>query len=288
MRTKRILIVDDDQDILRMLEYGLRKLGPGYEIITAKDIFSAIDEIEEYRFDLVLTDYMMPGMTGVDLARAARRMSPDTQVVLMTAYGTNQLRSTTDHLGFDGYLNKPFTMEQLRDIVQHSSPESENVTAPRSGDDVPPVELKVSAAADDAPPVELEVSAAADDVLAVGGLSIEDHLLQLQRNAGTRCLIVINSEGKPVRITGPIDHSKVDYICALVAANFFSSAELSSLVDNQEIFAASFFEGDSYNLYVCNINGEYLLAVVFDSRLRPGAVWFYAKQTAAALSPLLT
>ena len=92
MRTKRILIVDDDQDILRMLEYGLRKLGPGYEIITAKDIFSAIDEIEEYRFDLVLTDYMMPGMTGVDLARAARRMSPDTQVVLMTAYGTNQLR----------------------------------------------------------------------------------------------------------------------------------------------------------------------------------------------------
>jgi CheY-like chemotaxis protein/predicted regulator of Ras-like GTPase activity (Roadblock/LC7/MglB family) len=269
MIKKRILIVDDDQDILRMLEYGLKKLGPEYEICTAKDIFSAIDEIEEFHFDLVLTDYMMPGMTGVDLARAARRMSPDTQVVLMTAYGTNKLRNTTDHLGFDGYLNKPFTMEQIRHVVQHSGHqlEPEEVSSPRPAEEVTPVDIETPS-----PP---------------GDLSVEDHLLQLQKNAGTRCVIIIDSEGIPVQITGPIDGSKIDYICALIAANFFSSAELSSLVDNQEIFAASFFEGDAYNLYVCNINGEYLLAMVFDSRLRPGVVWFYAKQTAAALAPLL-
>jgi CheY-like chemotaxis protein/predicted regulator of Ras-like GTPase activity (Roadblock/LC7/MglB family) len=269
MGKKRVLIVDDDEDILRMLEYGLRKLGPEYEIFTAKDMFSAIDEIEEVHFDLVLTDYMMPGMTGVDLARAARRMSPDTQVVLMTAYGTNKLRHTTDNLGFDGYLNKPFTMEQIRDVVQQTGrrKEPEQEPLPPSGSDPAPTEFDASPAG--------------------GDLSIEDLLEQLQVNAGTRCLIVIDSEGHPVRITGPIERQKIEYICTLIAASFFSSAELSGLVDNDKIFEASFFEGDAYNLYVCNINGQYVLAVVFDSRLRPGVVWFYTKQTAAALAPLL-
>lgn len=270
MNKKRILIVDDDKDILRMLEFGLRKLGPDYEICTAKDIFGAIDEIEDRRFDLILTDYMMPGMTGVDLARAARRMSPEAHVVLMTAYGTNKLRDTTDHLGFDGYLNKPFTMDQVREVIRQVGdqvvPEEEVAPPPPEPEESPP---------------EVEPSGPA------GQESVEDQLQQLQVNAGARGVLLINSEGSPVQVAGQLDAAKIEYICALVAANFYSSAELSSLVDNQKVFNASFYEGDAYNLYVCDVNGKFLLAVIFDARLRPGVIWFYAKQTALALAPML-
>ena len=104
MKEKRVLIVDDDKSILRMLDFGLRKLGPDYQIITADDIFTAMEHIESTWFDLIIIDYMMPVMTGVDLARAVRRISPDTQIVLMTAYGTSKLRHTTDSLRFDRLL----------------------------------------------------------------------------------------------------------------------------------------------------------------------------------------
>ena len=103
MTQKRILIVDDDKSILRMLEFGLKKMGPDYQFFTARDIYNALEQIETEWFDLVVTDYMMPGMTGVDLARAVRKISPDTQVVLMTAYGSSELRNTTDNLGIDGF-----------------------------------------------------------------------------------------------------------------------------------------------------------------------------------------
>ena len=275
MNKKRILVVDDDKDILQMLEYGLKKLGPDYEIYTAMDIFSAMNEIEKTRFDLILTDYMMPGLTGVDLARAARRMSPDTQVVLMTAYGTNKLRFTTDHLGFDGYLNKPFSIDQVRDIVKRAGdrykpeplPEAPLETQPLPNSEVAPA------------PVESAPSA--------GNASVEQLLAKLHVDAGTHGVLLINAEGKPVQTAGQLNKSKIEYVSALIAANFYAAKELSNLVDNPETFGASFYEGDVYNLYVCDVNSRYLLAVIFNARLRPGAVWFYTKQTAAALVPLL-
>ena len=271
MSNKRILIVDDDKSILRMLEFGLKKLGPDYQFFTAKDISIAMEFIEDQWFDLIITDYMMPGMTGVDLARAVRRISPDTQVVLMTAYGSSELRNTTDNLGIDGFLNKPFTMEQIREVVIQTTGRT----------DEPQEDLEPTTSDDEIPSVTLDVLSAENNK------SIDGHLKKLQVDAGTRGVILVSADGQPVQIVGQIDNKKSEHICSLVTANFYSPAELSKLLNNKNAFKASFYEGDSYNLYVCDVNGKYLLAVVFDANLRPGVVWFYTRQTAAALIPLL-
>lgn len=265
-----ILIVDDDKDVLRMLEFGLKKMGPDYQVTTARDTQSAVEQVEKEWFDLVLTDFMMPGMTGIDLARAIRHLSPDTQIVLMTAYGTIDLRDTSDHLGIDAYLNKPFTMEQLREVVQRLTRRP-----------APPELLPL-----DSPPPP-EPGPPAFSLSAVEAISVEEQLQALLVDAGARGVLLIDAEGRPIHVVGQIYRSKVDYISALVAANHHSPAELSNLLLNQRTFRASFYEGDMYNLYVCDVNEKFLLAVVFDARLRPGVIWFYAKQTAAALVPLL-
>ena len=113
MDEKRILIVDDDQTMLYMLEHSLSRLGADYEIITVMDSTEALEQIQQQSFDLVVADYMMPKITGVDLATAINKISPDTQVVLMTAYGTSRLRDTTKIVGIDGYLDKPFTIDEI-------------------------------------------------------------------------------------------------------------------------------------------------------------------------------
>ena len=272
MSKKRVLIVDDDKSILRMLEFGLKKLGSEFQFFTAKDIYSAMEYVENQWFDLVITDYMMPGMTGVDLARAVRRISPDTQVVLMTAYGSSELRSTSDNLGIDGFLNKPFTMEQIRKVVlsianRSNEPEETPGLVPDTG---PADEVSTS------------LAVASEEPNSVG-----ECLQKLQVDAGVHGVMLVNAEGNSVQIVGQIDNSKADYICAQIATDFYSSAELSDLLSNQKPFRASFYEGDTFNLYVCNVNDKFLLAVVFDVRLRPGVVWFYTKQTATTLIPLL-
>jgi hypothetical protein len=77
-------------------------------------------------------------------------------------------------------------------------------------------------------------------------------------------------------------------ISALVAANFIAAAELANLVGSpNSIFKSSYHEGNDYNIYSYDVNGELLLAVIFGTESKPGVVWFYTKQTATELTPLL-
>jgi CheY-like chemotaxis protein/predicted regulator of Ras-like GTPase activity (Roadblock/LC7/MglB family) len=257
MGNKRVLIVDNDKDISRMLEHTLKMLGPEYEIVTAMDSVTAISLIEQEPFDLVLTDYMMPVMTGVDLALAVRRLAPETQVILMTAYGTTGLRHTSKFLGLDGYLDKPFRLEQIQEIVKQAVAQ----TRPQ---EKPPRPDKPLAQA------------------------IYEQLHTLQNNAGVRCVLLITADGRPVRVVGQTDGFEVSSVSALVAANFLAAAELAKLLGNQTIFKSSYHEGTNYNIYAHDVKGKLLLALVFDAKLKPGSVWFYTKHAATALAELMS
>jgi len=117
-QTKRVLIVDDESNVTMALAANLEKLGDEYIFETASNGGEALTMIQENQYDLVITDYMMPGMNGLDLAQAIRERFPDTHVVLMTAYGTAGLRGTVQNLQLDGYIDKPFSMEQIQELVK--------------------------------------------------------------------------------------------------------------------------------------------------------------------------
>lgn len=259
MANKRVLIVDNDKDISLMLQHSLRMLGPEYEIVTVTDSVTAISLIEKESFAVVITDYMMPVMTGVDLALAVRRISPDTQVILMTAYGSTNLRDTSKFLGLDGFLDKPFPLEQVQEIVKRA-------VAQTHGKETPPL-----------PPDKPRLSQA-----------IYEQLRTLQNNSGVRCVLLITADGRPLQVVGQSAGFEVTSISALVAANFLAAAELAKLIGNQTIFKSSYYEGENYNIYAHDVNEKLLLAIVFDARQKPGSVWFYTKHAATTLAQLLS
>lgn len=260
MANKRVLIVDNDKDISLMLQHSLRMLGPEYEIVTVTDSVTAIKLIEKEPFAVVITDYMMPVMTGVDLALAIRRISPDTQVILMTAYGSTNLRDTSKFLGLDGFLNKPFPLEEVQEIVKRAIAQTQGKASP------PPP-----------PPVKPRLSQA-----------VQEQLRTLQNNSGVRCVLLITADGRPLQVVGQSAGFEVASISALVAANFLAAAELAKLVGNQTIFKSSYYEGENYNIYAHDVNEKLLLAIVFDARQKPGSVWFYTKHAASTLAQLLS
>ena len=83
---KKILIIDDELQILGFLEDLFRK--EGWTVETADSGSSGIERLEQNRFDIVLTDLKMPGPDGIEVLRTAKKLQSDTEVIMMTGYGT--------------------------------------------------------------------------------------------------------------------------------------------------------------------------------------------------------
>jgi CheY-like chemotaxis protein len=112
----RILVVDDDPEIVAMLSARLAKRG--YETSTASDGHAALELARKQHPDLMLLDVMMPGKSGWEVARALKQ-DPKTakiKIVMVSAIGpTNEI--TSPIYGADAHIDKPFEFEQLERII---------------------------------------------------------------------------------------------------------------------------------------------------------------------------
>ena len=113
---ERILIVDDSPDTLVMLERNLR--AEGYEVFTAPGVAEAIRVLEDTTVDLVVTDYKMPKISGMDLIRHVRENLKATEVMMITGYATVEGAVEAIKTGAEEYLTKPFTDRELITAVR--------------------------------------------------------------------------------------------------------------------------------------------------------------------------
>lgn len=105
-----ILVVDDDTRLRSLLQRFLRE--NGFYVSAAKDAFSAREMLENYRFDLLIVDIMMPEETGLEFLHKLRDEN-NVPVILLTAMGETEDRITGFESGADDYLPKPFEPKEL-------------------------------------------------------------------------------------------------------------------------------------------------------------------------------
>ncbi len=116
--SQELLVVDDEPQMLIAINETLRR--QGYAITMAGSGMEALCRLKEKYFQLVLTDVRMPELSGIDLLRKVKTLSPNTPVVLLTAYGTVQNAvDAMKHGAFD-YLLKPFSSEALEGVVRRA------------------------------------------------------------------------------------------------------------------------------------------------------------------------
>ncbi len=104
--TSRILVVDDEADVRLLLTREISDRG--YEVVAVVDSAQAMEEMDRGYFDVVLTDVRMPGMDGMALTEWIKRTRPDTEVIVMTGYGSPEITTSVERLGAFDYLSKPF------------------------------------------------------------------------------------------------------------------------------------------------------------------------------------
>jgi two-component system response regulator PilR (NtrC family) len=112
----RILVVDDEQSMRDFLSIMLKK--DGYEVVTAENGGSALKVIHAEIFDLLITDVKMPGVDGIEVLKTVKEVSPETVVIMITAFATTETAVEAMKLGAYDYITKPFKVDEIKLVIQ--------------------------------------------------------------------------------------------------------------------------------------------------------------------------
>ncbi|HUF21434.1 MAG TPA: response regulator [Burkholderiales bacterium] len=128
---RHVLYIEDDDSQRFLMKRLLERWG--YRVSAFAEQRSALDALHTgERIDLMITDFNMPGMSGLEVARAALEVRPDLPVILVSGYITDAVRTAATAAGASEVLPKPLDMEELRDTMQRLTPPPETVGGERA------------------------------------------------------------------------------------------------------------------------------------------------------------
>lgn len=118
-RSVKILIVDDQPGVRRLLQEVLR--AAGYDVHAASSGIEALAILPQTAPDLILLDMKMPGMDGLETLRHIRERDKVVRVIIMTAYGELEILNQAHSLGIIGNFIKPFDIDELKNLIANMS-----------------------------------------------------------------------------------------------------------------------------------------------------------------------
>lgn len=267
MSKKHILVVDDDKRVLHYLQQGLKALGDEYQIDAVNSAVEAISYVQSTKPHLVISDFRMGDMDGLELLRMIRAQHTDTQLVMMTAYGTDSLQRSAQEIGIYRFVTKPFRTENLVNIARSALSTSETITISHDGMLIIPEQCLVE---------------------------ISDVLARLRTELRPELTLMADTSGHVVTHVGTTMGIDLNSIVALVAGNFATANELDRIFDRAS-FANNgqetpqdkpmhlvYLEGRNYDCYCANVGLNLFFTVIFsrqDTKNKAGMVWLYMRRT---------
>ncbi len=245
-----VLIVDDDEGILVGLKRVLER--EGYRVEGARAAPIALEQMEQQRFDLVVTDLQMPGMDGLELLGEIKRRSPEMPVVMITAHGSTDAVIAALRAGVSDFVTKPFSPRELLNIVGREVSRRRSVTT-------------------EAPPVlGLQLSPAQLDEIGV-------LMAETRAETNARCVLLIEGNGHLVEAKGNIEDINISALASLVAGDFAATAGIASLLGEEETFQINYHEGEQYGVYAAQVMPDLFLLIVFRREIKLGVVMYHAR-----------
>ncbi len=127
----RVLIADDEPAVWDVMAYVLED--HGYELVRVADGAEALEAFREKPFEIVITDKKMPRLDGLELSRIVKEQSPDTDVIMVSAYASPLVKAQAFRFGATYLLEKPFKIDQIADLVYELADKHRERQAGRGG-----------------------------------------------------------------------------------------------------------------------------------------------------------
>jgi DNA-binding response OmpR family regulator len=125
---RKILVVDDEINVCKSIRQAI--LAEIYEVDMALSGEEALGLDKEKKYDMVITDLMMPGISGVDLLTSLKDARPEVIVIMITGYPTIKTAVQSIKIGAFDYIPKPFTPDELRGLVSRAFKEADSIKLP--------------------------------------------------------------------------------------------------------------------------------------------------------------
>ncbi|MDO9302287.1 MAG: response regulator [Anaerolineales bacterium] len=232
MSLPRILLVDDQRDILRLLHATLDTLGHKLEIYEAPSGEEALLEASRHRFDLLVSDYKLPGITGVELMKKVRAKNPDVKSILITAMNDKKTRDEMIAAGAIAMFDKPIPLADFLDVVERSLGLKRTI--------LPPEDEKVEANRD----------------------TIADLLSKLRKQVGAQAVYLLSDRGRVLERAGDLYDSSMEVsLLSAIMAIFSSGQKVSRLIHQEGHNHYHIFSGGDHDLVLIPVDALYGLLV---------------------------
>jgi DNA-binding response OmpR family regulator len=261
---KHILVIDDHFEMLEFLRSMLELSNQDYEVLAVPSAEEGLFELQRAKFDLVITDVRLPGMSGFDLVRRVQALGRGTPIIMITAYSSAQGRKEAEELGVYRYFKKPLDTDDVLTAV-HTALHGESV------------ELVIAAQPN---------SAAAPEFTR----DVEKRLETLRTDTGAICLTLTTVEGEVVFTAGRTHRLNIDSLAEIVARNIRDSFLLAETMGSKNPFSLQYHAGEALELYCANVGKQFFLTMFFETtsrRGRIGTVWVFTQRAIKDLTLML-
>jgi len=251
MAAKRILLVDDQRDITRMLRVALDALGRGYVIVDAPSGEEALLEVGRGGIDLLITDFRLPGINGLEVIKRLHKTNPESKVIVISGMSDPDAQAEAKRLGA-AFFAKPLSLDTFLASVQDALGEKPEAPKP-----------------------------AAPSAQAQPGVA--DRISTLRRDLGATAVFLVDLDGKIVVRAGDVTGLDMDAVLNHLMTAFSASLKLCKLLGGFIPTNVQFFDGDDFDIYGANIGQYFALVIIFDGDRgagQMGPVMRYGRQCA--------
>ncbi len=257
-REARILIVDDQREIARVLRTALELSDRGYFVIDVPSGEEALLELGRVEFDLIVSDYRLPGMSGPELIERIRRRRPEIKAMLITGNPVNEVKGelATRNVEVVRIFEKPIDTQAFAEAVR----------AAVFGE----TQVEIVAAA--------EGQAGAIPQFDEGAIARQ--LSSLRVDLGARGVSFISRAGQVLLKDGAVDDlPRFGELAVLLAHNFATTTEIASYLGEQETTAVFYYDGSWYDIYALSVSTHFFIVILFPggSQKQMGPVLRYGK-----------
>ena len=258
MADPRVLLVDDQRQVTRMLRSSLELSGRSYEILSVASAEEALRELESGPIDLVVTDLRLPEMSGLELLARIRQTNPGMRAILDTGQPTRQVEAQARALGVVAFIPKPISTTLFLQAVDRG----------------------LTSDAEDLPAAEIvgEKARAAE------------RLMTMRREVGASVALLVALGGEVLLRAGDEDSEAVDRMLAKGVGALAEGVRVSLGEGAENPVNYLYLEGDPHRLFLTNIGAEQALVLGFSGAQEAwqmGAIFHYARRVVEELALIL-
>jgi CheY-like chemotaxis protein len=265
-REGRILIVDDQRDIARVLKTSLDLLDRGYFIVDVPSGEEAMLEIQRKEFDVLVTDYRLPGMKGTELIGRARKRLPGLKAIVITGTNIEDVKHELGNTEIEAIFMKPIDTGSFTETVTRALLGEQVIEAPSTDQEQWGV----------IPEFPEEV--------------VASQLSLLLRDLGASAIVLVDRAGRVLLMDGILDQSlRFSELAVLLAHNFTTTVEISNYLGDAPSSAIHYYDGNWHDIYALSVGMHFFLVIVFPggSQKQMGAVLRFGKPAAQEIADVV-